>query len=50
MAGTVLELMGKQSVPFTGQGIAHDPVTGGIVGINRAGRQVVVASLGDAKP
>ena len=41
----VLELVGKWAIPFTGQGIAHDPKTGGIVGINRAKRQVVLASL-----
>jgi hypothetical protein len=29
---------------FTGQGIAHDPKTGGLVGIDRGKRQVVFAS------
>jgi hypothetical protein len=43
-SGSVLELLGKQKVPFTGQGIAHDPRTGGLVGINRAKREVVFAS------
>ncbi len=41
--GTVLELVGLQAVPFTGQGFAADPKTGGLVGINRAKRQVVFA-------
>lgn len=40
----VLEFSGKQAVPFTGQGFAHDPKTGGLVGINRAKRQVIFAS------
>lgn len=41
--GTVLELIGTQAVPFTGQGIAHDPKTGGLVGIDRKQRQVIIA-------
>jgi hypothetical protein len=41
--GTVLKLIEKQRVPFTGQGFAMDPTTGGLVGINRAKRQVVFA-------
>ena len=41
--GGVLEFVERQRVPFTGQGIAHDPATGGLVGIDRAQRQVVVA-------
>ncbi len=41
--GRVLELIGKQAVPFTGQGFADDPTTGGLVGIHRAKRQVVFA-------
>ena len=48
--GSVLELVGKQSIPFTGQGIAHDPKTGGLVGINRAKRQVVFASSNAVGP
>src|SRR4029453_243540 len=43
--GTVLKFVGKESVPFTGQGFAIDPPTGGLVGIDRAKRQVVFASL-----
>ena len=41
--GSVLKFIGKESAPFTGQGIARDPQTGGLVGINRAKRQVVFA-------
>ncbi len=33
--GTVLRYLGKESVPFTGQGIAVDPVTRGLIGIVR---------------
>lgn len=47
-AGKVLELIDTQTVPFTGQGIAQDPATGALVGINRAKRQVVLAELPDA--
>jgi hypothetical protein len=39
--GSVLRLVEKQRVPFTGQGFAVDPKTGGLVGINRGKRQVV---------
>jgi arylsulfatase A-like enzyme len=42
-AGSVLELVATESAPFAGQGIAVDPKTGGLVGINRAKRQVVFA-------
>jgi hypothetical protein len=41
--GSVLEVVDRQRVPFTGQGIANDPKTGGLVGIHRAKRQVVFA-------
>jgi dienelactone hydrolase len=42
--GSVLEFVSRQSVPFTGQGIAVDPsTTGGLVGINRAKKLVVFA-------
>ena len=41
--GTVLEVVDTQAVPFTGQGFAADPKTGGLVGINRSKRQVVFA-------
>ncbi|MBI5757400.1 MAG: endonuclease [Planctomycetales bacterium] len=43
-AGRVLEFVGQHSAPFTGQGIAHDPHTGGLIGINRAMRQVIFAN------
>jgi len=42
--GSELEYLGQHDVPFTGQGLANDPVTGGLVGISRAKRQVVFAS------
>jgi endonuclease/exonuclease/phosphatase family metal-dependent hydrolase len=42
--GKVLKLVGRERVPFTGQGIAYDPVTGGLVGIDRGKRQLVLAS------
>ncbi|MES2790516.1 MAG: endonuclease [Planctomycetota bacterium] len=41
--GRVLEFIDTQSVPFTGQGFASDPQTGGLVGINRAKKQVIFA-------
>lgn len=41
--GQVLEYVDQLPVPFTGQGIAVDPLTGGLVGINRAKRLVVFA-------
>jgi hypothetical protein len=43
--GTVLELIGTQRVPFSGQGFAHDPLTGGLIGINRGKQQLVLVSL-----
>ena len=45
--GGVLEYTGKQSVPFTGQGFAKDLLTGGLVGINRAQRKVVLVGAGE---
>ena len=42
--GTVLELVDILAAPFPGQGIAVDPKTGGLVGIDRAKRQIVFAS------
>jgi hypothetical protein len=44
-AGTVLELIDVLPAPFPGQGIASDPKTGGLVGIDRAKRQVIFAEL-----
>ncbi|WP_074310630.1 hypothetical protein [Singulisphaera sp. GP187] len=40
------QLVEKQAVPFTGQGIADDPSTGGLVGIDRARRKLVLAQPG----
>ena len=45
--GTVLELADVLRSPFPGQGIAADPKTGGLVGIDRAGKKVVFAVLRD---
>jgi hypothetical protein len=45
--GTVLEYVETQRIPFTGQGFAHDPKTGGLVGIHRGKRQVVFAAAAD---
>jgi hypothetical protein len=42
-AGMVLEYLDRQRVPFTGQGIAHDPVSGGLVGIQRGKQQIILA-------
>ncbi len=42
--GNVLEFVGSEPVPFTGQGFAIDPVTNGLVGIKRADRKVVFVS------
>jgi hypothetical protein len=49
-SGSILRYVGKRAAPFTGQGIAADPQTGGLVGINRARRQVVFASQRLAQP
>jgi len=43
--GTILELVDVVPSPFPGQGIAADPKTGGLVGIDRAKREVVFAEL-----
>jgi len=43
-AGTVLELVESLHCPFPGQGIATDPVRGGLVGIDRGRRAVMVAA------
>jgi hypothetical protein len=43
-SGDVLEFVDQQAAPFTGQGIAHDPKTGGLVGIHRLKKLVVFAS------
>ena len=41
--GNELEYLGQHAIPFTGQGLANDPVTRGLVGISRAKRQVIFA-------
>ncbi len=41
--GTVLEFVETQTVPFTGQGIAVDPATGGLVGIHRKAKKIILA-------
>ncbi len=43
--GTVLEYHETMASPFPGQGIAADPATGGLVGIERAKRRVIFAEL-----
>jgi hypothetical protein len=48
--GAVLELTDTLPAPFPGQGIALDPKTGGLLGINRAKREVVFAELREAGP
>ncbi len=42
--GTELVLVGRAKVPFTGQGIAADPLTGGLVGIHRSKQQILLAA------
>jgi hypothetical protein len=41
--GNVLQYIATQSAPFAGQGFAEDPVTGGLIGIDRARRLVIMA-------
>jgi len=41
--GNVVEVVEAIATPFPGQGIATDPITGGLVGIDRAGKKVVFA-------
>jgi len=41
--GTILQHVGTVSTPFPGQGIAADPVTGGLVGVNRKEHRVIFA-------
>lgn len=41
--GGQLRLLEKQPAPFTGQGIAVDPVTRGLVGLNRRTHHVIFA-------
>lgn len=41
--GKTLKYVGTLAAPFSGQGIAADPVTGGLLGIRRKSREVVFA-------
>lgn len=41
--GKVLKFIRQEKAPFTGQGIAFDPVTKGLVGIDRAKKEVLFA-------
>lgn len=43
--GGMIEWMGTHPSPFPGQGIAEDPQTGGLVGIDRKRKSVVFAEL-----
>ena len=47
--GKVVEVLDVIAAPFTGQGIAVDPKTGGLVGIDRGKKQVVFARMEKAK-
>jgi len=42
--GDTLDYIDVQRIPFTGQGIAADPVTGGLIGIHRKNKLLVFAS------
>lgn len=41
--GSLLELIATHAAPFPGQGIAVDPVTGGLLGIDRARKRIIFA-------
>lgn len=43
--GSVLELFDVVPSPFTGQGIAHDPKTGGFVGIDQSKQEVALGEV-----
>ncbi|HEV7281393.1 MAG TPA: hypothetical protein VGN57_14425 [Pirellulaceae bacterium] len=45
--GKRLELLGSEKIAFTGQGFAQDPLTDGLVGIDRAKRQIVFVEEGE---
>ena len=47
--GSVLEFVAKEPAPFTGQGFAFDAKTGGLVGIDRAKRQIIFAEQTNPK-
>jgi hypothetical protein len=44
--GTVLTFVETQTIPFTGQGIAVDPVTDGLIGINRKQKKLILTKAG----
>ena len=48
--GELIEWLGTIPSPFPGQGIAADPKTGGLVGIDRGRKRVVFAELAEAPP
>jgi len=48
--GEILEHLGTVPAPFTGQGIAVDPVTGGLIGIDRPKRQILYAQPSTETP
>lgn len=41
--GSVLQFVDTQKIPFTGQGIAVDQVSGGLIGIHRKRKQLILA-------
>jgi hypothetical protein len=41
--GTVLTFVEMQKIPFTGQGIAVDPVTDDLIGIDRKRKKLILA-------
>lgn len=42
--GPIMELVEALKSPFPGQGVAHDPLTGGLVGIDRAKKEILFAT------
>ena len=46
-SGSVLQFDGVTAVPFTGQGFAADPLTGGLIGIHRGRRQLLLIRPSD---
>jgi hypothetical protein len=42
--GSELELVEALTSPFPGQGIARDPKTGGLVGVDRPAKKVIFAT------
>ncbi|HND51992.1 MAG TPA: prolyl oligopeptidase family serine peptidase, partial [Pirellulaceae bacterium] len=49
-SGPELTFVDQQPAPFTGQGIAADPTTGGLVGIDRAKRELIAATAESDAP